>query len=163
MNSHSGGRKIIIPMMIIVALVALVYFVVSLLHDSMGEVPSQSTVGTIVEKTYKPASTYNRRARGAGGKTGFNLDEIPIAEAYHLSIAIAEWEEPVGYSANIVDAKQYELGQQVIVTYVKKQRFFFSKPRIVVLDIEPASTSNADDAPADPADSPSAAESADTM
>ncbi len=143
MSAHSVKRKRIrwalFPTMVIIVTM-FAYFVIGLLNYSLGETPSQSSNGIITEKIYKPASVYKQRIKGAGGKSGIGHNEIPIPESYHLSIEIEGWREPVGYSANIVDAKQYEPGQLVKVIYTKKQMFFFSEPQITVLDIEQVSS-----------------------
>ena len=76
-------------------------------------------VGSIKDKSQVSASTYTQHPVGTdrGFRTPTN---IPIAESVVFEIVIEGREEPVRYSTNTVDARQFTVGQNVTIEYVER-------------------------------------------
>ena len=96
---------------------------------------NKTAVGIITSKTTKPAGVYEQYPAGKRG--GFSgPSEIPIAESVVFEIKV-DGLGTVRYAANAVAARQFEIGQKVQVTYVKRAIMPWRK-RIYVLEMQAA-------------------------
>ena len=81
--------------------------------------PEQTALGTIATKGYVSGSTYTQIPIGAN--RGFNTPTtIAIAEANAFELRLDGFPEPVRAQFNTVKSRQFEVGQRVHVTYVRR-------------------------------------------
>jgi len=96
---------------------------------------NKTAVGIITSKTARPAGVYEQYPSGKRG--GFSgPSEIPIAESIVFEIKV-DGLGTVRYSTNAVAAKQFDIGQRVQITYVKRAIVPWRK-RIYVLEMQAA-------------------------
>lgn len=91
-------------------------------------------VGTIKDTFQHSGSTYTQYPVGSD-RSFRTPTNIPIAESVIFEIVIAGREEPVRYSANTVEARQFSVGQQVTIEYIERGIPFIWK-RVYVIKME---------------------------
>jgi hypothetical protein len=81
--------------------------------------PAQSAVGTIESKGYVAGTTFTRIPVGAN--RGFTQPQTQqIAEANAFELRLDGFPKPVRAQFNTVKSRQFEVGQRVRVTYVRR-------------------------------------------
>lgn len=74
--------------------------------------------GTIIEKTFVPASNYSQQPVGA--QRGFRgTNTIPISESYTFKIKLDSG-KIISNNINTISASKFDVGQTVDVTYTQK-------------------------------------------
>jgi hypothetical protein len=82
-------------------------------------VPNKTTMGTIINKTFKPAGTYWQYP--AGSNRGFRTPTpIPVAEADIFEIRVDGFEGAFFYPLNTVASRAYDVGTKVRITYQER-------------------------------------------
>lgn len=115
--------------------------VMIVLGCSLHAAENKTAAGIITSKTARPAGVYEQYPGGRRG--GFpGPSEIPIAESVLFQIKV-DGLGTVRYSANTVAAKQFEIGQRVQITYVKRAIMPLRK-RIYVLEMRPGAAGASD-------------------
>ena len=86
-------------------------------------VPRRPARGVVTQKIFKPASTYWQQPTGM--RNGFWTPvRIPIAESFVFAVRLDEQggDRPgeAWYSANVVEAEAFEVGQRVEIEYEQR-------------------------------------------
>jgi hypothetical protein len=96
-------------------------------------VPLKAAIGTIIQKTFKPAGTYWRYPVGVS--RGFRTaTPIPVAEAYVFEVKVGRFESPIFYSLNSVASQAFEVGARVQIRYHERTIPLIWK-RVYVVDM----------------------------
>lgn len=107
----SAGNVVLWVLAAIFALFALLMW-----FAFLRPVPTTTAAGRIVEMQYKPEGTYQQHQSGLS--RGFRMpNSIPMAEAYILGIELDSGER-VAASVNVVESREYSIGQRVRIGYV---------------------------------------------
>lgn len=81
--------------------------------------PTMTATGTVQRKTHKPEGEYWQYQ--AGDRPGFRVPtKITIAEAYVLQIESPDIAEPVYAVVNVIEAREYEVGDKVQLKYIQR-------------------------------------------
>ena len=82
-------------------------------------VEKKTAQGTVTRKTHKPEGEYWQYQPGT--RAGFHMPtKITIAEGYVLEIECADLPKPIYTVVNTVEARQYEVGDQVSIEWVER-------------------------------------------
>jgi len=81
--------------------------------------PTHSATGRVTGKSFKPAGEYWQPP--SGERSGFwTPTRIPIAECYVFEIQLDDRPMKVVYSVNTVAAREFDVGQRVVIEYVER-------------------------------------------
>lgn len=92
----------------------LLVLAISIWAIMLRSVDRKTGTAKITGKYFVKASTYTQQL--SKGRT----NTIPIAEQYHLDLKIEGVDKLSGISVNVIEEKNYVIGQQVTITYEER-------------------------------------------